>query len=47
LLTFASATILAQAGWSLFWGSLAAMTGGAIMLASVAVRRKKKPAGFA
>ena len=47
LLAFASAAILAQAGWSLFWGSLAAMTGGAIMLASVAVRRKKKTAGFA
>ncbi len=47
LLAFASAAILVQAGWSLFWGSLAAITGGAIMVASVVVRRRKKAAGFA
>jgi hypothetical protein len=42
LLAFASAVILVQAGWSLSWGSLIIIVGGALMFASLFVAMSKK-----
>lgn len=42
LLGFASAAILVQAGWSLSWGSLIIIVGGALMFASLFVAMSKK-----
>lgn len=42
LLAFASAVILVQAGWSLSWGSLIIIVGGALMFASLFVAMSKE-----
>jgi hypothetical protein len=46
LLAFASAAILVQAGWSLSWGSLIIIVGGALMFASLFVAMSKEKIGF-